>query len=251
MLTRSWPARFHPGADAQFAGFGPISEYLAGRYQDLMSYQQGLDQMGDDPSILSPGGWGAVLMEAVAQGHISKFDAVKTLNGYLTAGMDTTVNAISALLRVLAERPDVWNAIRADSTRIRPAVDEILRLESPVTGFFRVTTRELDLDGTVIPQGARVMLHWAAANRDPRKYENPDEYVLARNPIDHLAFGFGQHFCAGRGLAALELAAIVEAFVPLVERFELDGEVIRSGNPVVHGLDSVPLTVTPVTAVDR
>lgn len=236
--------RFHPGADVQFAGFGPISDYLSGRYNDLLKYQQWLNSMGDDPSILTPGGWGAAVMEGVAEGRISKFDGINTLNGYLTAGMDTTVNAIGALFRLFAERPDVWTAIREDEQQIRPAIDEILRLESPVTGFFRVTTRELEIDGTVIPEGARVMLHWASANRDPRKYDDADRFVLTRRPLDHLAFGYGQHACAGRGLAMLEIAAIVEAFIPLVQRFTLDGDVVVGQNPIVHGLDSLPLAVT-------
>ena len=239
--------RFRPGADAQFAGFGPFTPYLAERIDDLVAYQQWMFTMSD-PNVLAPGSWGASIMEAVAEGRVTPQDAATTINAFMTAGMDTTVNAISAMFRVFAEQPEVWDAIRRDPALIRPALAETLRLHTPVTGFFRVATRDLDVAGIRIPEGKRVLLHWASANRDPRHYDDPDEFRLERNPLDHLAFGYGQHSCPGRTLATIEIVALIEAFIPLVERFELSGAVVQGRNPVVHGLDSVPLTVTAAAA---
>jgi cytochrome P450 len=237
--------RFHPGADANFAGMGPLTPYLQEHLDALITYQQWMGTMVDR-SKLTPDGWGAAVLDAVDEGRIDHADAVSSLIAYMTAGMDTTTNAISAAFVHFAQRPEVWSAIRENPVLLRQALDEVLRLESPVTGFFRVATRDIEIGGVPIPAGARVMVHWAAANRDPRHYASPDEFILERNPVDHLAFGYGVHGCPGRGLAFVELTQLFEAYMPLVERFELVGPPVRSQNPMVRSLSSVPLTVAQV-----
>lgn len=233
-----------PGADATFSGFGPFTSYLQEHFMEMQAYQQLMEAMTDREK-LAPGGWGAAVMDAVDDGRLTQLGALKTLSAYMTAGMDTTVNAISAMLRVFAEQPQVWDALRADPSLAAGAFEEVLRMETPVQGFFRVTTREVVVGDATIPAGERVMLHWGAANRDPDHYPDPDVYDVLRNPLDHLAFGYGTHGCAGQGLARLEVMALLKAFIARVERFELAGPVVRSGNPIVRGLDSVPLSVTP------
>ncbi|MFB2587039.1 cytochrome P450 [Herbiconiux liukaitaii] len=235
--------RLHPGADATFAGFGPFTPYVLERLPLLEEYHKWMGTMADR-SKLRPGGWGEAVMDAVDDGRLSMLGAVRTMSAYLTAGMDTTVNAIAAMMRLFADRPDVWEAFRANRKLAGPIFEEILRLESPVTGFFRVTTRDVDYDGVVVPAGARIMLHWAAANRDPRHYANPSAFEIDRNPLDHLAFGYGTHACAGQGLARLEVVTLLEAFAERVERFTLTGPVERRLNPIVRSLESVPLAVT-------
>ena len=184
-------------------------------------------------------------MDAVDDGRLTQLGAVRTMSAYMTAGMDTTVNAIGALLSLFAEQPEVWEALKADPKLVAPVFEEILRLESPVSGFFRVTTKEVTIDGTVIPAGGRVMLHWAAANRDPRHYPNPTTFDINRNPLDHLAFGYGTHACAGQGLARMEAITLLEAFIAKVDSFSLTAPAVRGHNPVVRSIDSVPLSVTP------
>ncbi|MDQ6934339.1 MAG: cytochrome P450 [Actinomycetota bacterium] len=235
--------RMHPGAEATFAQFGPFTPYVLEHLAEAQSYNQWRAALTNRES-LAPGGWGEEVMNAVDDGRLTFVGAIKTISAYMTAGMDTTVNAIAALLRLFAERPEVWDAVRVDPSLAGPAFEEILRLESPVTGFFRVATRDVTVGDADIPQGGRVMLHWAAANRDPRHYDDPASFDLKRNPIDHLAFGYGVHGCAGQGLARMEVNALLEAFMARVERFELTGDVVRGLNPVVRSLDSVPLAVT-------
>ena len=239
--------KLHPGADATFAGFGPFTPYLQERLGVVASYHEFMAEM-TDRSKLVPGGWGETVMDAVDDGRLTMLGAIKTMSAYMTAGMDTTVNAISALLRLFADQPEVWTALRADPALAGPIFEEILRLECPVQGFFRVTTRDLTVGGVAIPAGARVLLHWAAANRDPNHYRNPATFEISRNPLDHLAFGYGVHGCAGQGLARMEVVTLVEALLDRVERFELAGPVVQGGNPVVRSLDSVPLNVTSVKA---
>ena len=239
--------KIHPGADATFAAFGPFTGYVLEHMQESIDYNTWMGSMADR-SKLTPGGWGEAVMDAVDDGRLTQLGAIKTLSAYMTAGMDTTVNAIGALLRVFAEDPEVWEAVKADPGRAAPAFEEILRLESPVMGFFRVATRDVAVGDVTVPAGAKVFVSYAAANRDPAKYPDPDEFRLDRNPVDHVAFGYGVHGCAGQGLARMEVATLVGALTSKIDRFELAGPVVRGRNPLVQGYDSVPLTVTPQEA---
>ena len=236
----------HPGADATFAGFGPFGDYVMEHLPQLRAYHEWMGTMADRAK-LTPGGWGEAIMDAVDDGRLTQLGAIRTVSAYLTAGMDTTVNAIGALMRLFAENQPVWAALKAQPTLAGPIFEEILRLESPVVGFFRVARRDITFGDDVVPEGAKVLLHFAAANRDPEKYPDPDVFQLDRNPIDHMAFGYGVHACAGQGLARMEAVTLLEALARHIDTFELAGEPIRGRNPIVQGYDSVPLRVTART----
>lgn len=236
--------KMHPGADATFAGFGPFGPYVMEHLPQLQTYHEWMGSMADR-SKLTPGGWGEAIMDAVDDGRLTQMGAIRTVSAYLTAGMDTTVNAIAALMRLFADRPDVWNALKADPSLAAPIFEEILRLESPVVGFWRVATRDVDFGGVTVPEGSKVLLHWAAANRDPAKYSDPDTFDITRNPLDHVAFGYGVHACAGQGLARMEAVTLLEALVAHIDTIELAGQPVRGRNPIVRGYDSIPLRVTP------
>lgn len=231
-----------PGADAMLAGFGPIGDYAIEHASQGQSYQEWVHSIADR-SKLTPGGWGEVIMDAVDEGCLTEAGGIGQLSEYLTAGMDTTVNALGSLLRLLAERSDVWGALKEDPSLAGQIFEEILRLESPLTGFWRVSTEDVAVGDAAVPKGAKVLLHWAAANRDPGKYPEPDEFQIERNPVDHLAFGHGVHACAGQGLARMEARALLEALATQVDAIELSGEPIRGRNPMVRGYVSVPVTV--------
>lgn len=235
----------HPGADATFSAFGPFTEYTMERASRSQEYNQWMGTMADRAK-LTPGGWGEVVMDAVDDGRLTQLGAIRTMSAYLTAGMDTTVNAIGSLMKLFVERPEIYQALRANPKLAAPIFEEILRVESPVSGFFRVATKDVTIGDQTIRQGEKVFLHWTSGNRDPRHYANPDVFDIDRNPLDHLAFGYGVHACAGQGLARMEAITLLEAFVAQVESFELAGEIVRGRNPIVRGLDSVPLRATPV-----
>jgi cytochrome P450 len=129
---------------------------------------------------------------------------------FLVAGNETTTNAIAAGVQLLAERPDLAEDLAADPDPAR------LRLESPVQGLFRVVRRDVEIGGVHLPAGARIMLRFAAANRDPAKYHEPDTLDVVRsNAGTHLAFGAGIHHCIGANLAREEL---VQTFDMLLAR---------------------------------
>ncbi|MFC4146124.1 cytochrome P450 [Micromonospora mangrovi] len=130
---------------------------------------------------------------------------------YCVAGHETTMNTISRLLWHLARHPETQQRLRAEPESRSVAADETLRRWCPTDRFTRVATREVTLGDTVLPAGARVMLLIDAANRDPRRFPDPDTFSLDRgNSHQHLSFGLGIHACMGSGLARLELRAVLD-----------------------------------------
>jgi cytochrome P450 len=135
----------------------------------------------------------------------------------IIAGHVTVTRAIGSGLLLLLERPDLVAALRAQPELFDGAAEEILRMESPAQGLFRLTTRGVEVGGVTIPEGAKVMVHYGAANRDEHVFHDPDQFDPAREDVRkrHLAFGTGIHVCLGAPLARLELQI---AFPLLFER---------------------------------
>jgi cytochrome P450 len=132
----------------------------------------------------------------------------------LVAGNETTTKALTEGVRLLAEHPEQWEALRADPAGRAPlVVEEVLRLSTPTQGMFRLVTEDTEIDGMPVPKGARLVLIYAAANRDPVVWgDDPDRFDPDRpNLKDHLAFGKGIHFCIGAPLSRLELQVATEA----------------------------------------
>ena len=164
----------------------------------------------------------------------------------LVAGNETTTNLISNQLRIFAERPDLWKACREDRSLVPVALEETLRFDAPVQNLGREATRDVSLHGVEIPAGARVVVSFGAANRDPEAFDAPDEYRLDRGELRHLAFGQGRHFCLGAGLARLEGRVAIEA---LLDRFAEIGPGApppqRLHSTVIRGFESLPLVGRP------
>jgi cytochrome P450 len=167
---------------------------------------------------------------------------VGLLAGYVVAAFDTTINLVANGVWLFANHPDQWSALRAEPSLMPFAINEILRMESPIQCFSRVTTRDVDLgDGVVIPAGARVINSYAAANRDERHYPDPDAFDVRRKSADHLSFSYGIHACAGQGLARLEATAVFKALADRVTRIEPDGEPVRALNNITRGFAHLPV----------
>ncbi|MCR9094153.1 MAG: cytochrome P450 [bacterium] len=136
----------------------------------------------------------------------------------IVGGHETVTSALASGLKLLIEHPAVATALRADPARIRNFVEEVLRLESPSQGFFRYAVEDGEVAGTAIPKGSMVHVRFAAANRDPEIFPDPDVLDLDRpNAGAHMAFSQGEHHCVGAPLARLELQT---AFRGLLERFD-------------------------------
>jgi cytochrome P450 len=183
------------------------------------------------------------LLAAHPEGQLSDSEIFWFFALLLIAGHETTTSLLSNLLLALLDHPAEWEALRRDPALVPAAVNEGLRYDAPVQGFFRTSITRHAVGDREIPAGERVMLLFGAANRDPRKYPDPDVFRAARNPEDHLAFGGGIHFCLGASLARMEGAAVLGELVRRVRSFELAGPVERTRNPTLRGARRLPLHV--------
>ena len=160
----------------------------------------------------------------------------------LIAGNETTTNLIGNAAVALLENRGQLEKLCGDPTRVPNLVEEVLRYSSPVQLLFRQTTREVELGGVVLPAGATVLPSYAAANRDPRRFPDPDRFDVDRNTQGHLAFGLGVHFCLGAGLARLEGRVVLEALVPRLAALEPCWATLRwSDTPILRGPRQLPL----------
>ena len=127
----------------------------------------------------------------------------------------------------------------------RSAFDEVLRWESPVQTFFRTTTRPIDISGVAIPSDPKILLFLASANRDPRKWDEPERFDISRRAAGHVAFGAGIHLCVGQMLARLEAEMIITALAARVARIDIAGEPRRKLSNSLRQFASLPIELTP------
>ncbi|MDQ2812103.1 MAG: cytochrome P450 [Actinomycetota bacterium] len=173
------------------------------------------------PGKIDPDGWAAQLYQAADRGELPRDKCPVLMLDYVTPSLDTTILGITNTIALFAEHPDQWDLLRADRSLIPHAINESLRLESPVPQFSRVLTRDQEVGGVPLPEGTRVALLYGAANRDPRKYRDPARFDITRRPSDHLAFGRGEHACIGMNLARMEMSALLGHLADQVSRFEI------------------------------
>lgn len=145
----------------------------------------------------------------------------------LVAGNETTTNLISNAAIQLHRHPEQRERLRRDPAGIPTAIEEFLRYDSPVQGLARTTTRGVELYGTRIPEGKKVLLLFASANRDASRFDAPDRLDVTRDPNPHLAFGFGAHFCLGASLARLEARVAFEELLVRLPEYRLQSETIE------------------------
>jgi cytochrome P450 len=160
---------------------------------------------------LSTNGFGAQVWASADHCDLNQEQAPLVVHSLLTAGVDTTVNGITALLYALAANADQWRRLQREFALARNAFDEAVRWQSPVQTFFRTATTDVELGGTVIPKGREILMFLGAANRDPRRWTDPDRFDLSRNPSGLVGFGMGIHQCVGQHVARLEAEALLTA----------------------------------------
>jgi cytochrome P450 len=149
----------------------------------------------------------------------------------LIAGNETTTNLIGNTMLALLEHPEALAQVQAQPNLIPNAIEETLRYDGPVQGIFRQATQDVEVAGTTIPAGSLLFPLFASADRDERKFPNPDRFDITRNTEGHIAFGFGIHFCLGAPLARLETKVALEE---LLKRFRH----ISYGKEKVEKIDS-------------
>src|ERR1039457_7232552 len=153
---------------------------------------------------LSGEGIGAQLFAMADEGIITHEDAGNYVRAFPTAGVDTTASTIANAIFDLIENPDQWQLLREQPSLARRAFQETMRRDVAPQPLFRTTTRSVELGGATLEEGRKVLVLLGAANRDPRRFEDPDRFDIRRDASGHLGFGTGIHACPGQTLAMLE-----------------------------------------------
>jgi cytochrome P450 len=164
----------------------------------------------------------------------------------LMAGTETTTNGLGNALVLLHEHPDVRRQLTQRPEGLTVAVEELLRLESPVPGLSRITTRDVEIRDVKIPKGARVHMAFAAANRDEGAFPNADTLDPARSPNAHLAFSLGIHFCLGASLARAEMRIALEEVLARFPDYQiLSDRWVRLRSDAARGFSILPCVAKP------
>jgi cytochrome P450 len=232
-------------ADAAFNAQGPANERSAAALPKLLGPGGLHDWIVTHAKRqhVSEDGIAAWIYDSVNRGEIDDNQALWLLLAFATAGIDTTVNALSWAVYYFAQHPEQWQLLREDPSLVPNAFNEVLRIETPIQGWARTVTTDHALAGVRIRAGDRLLVLFASANRDELFWDQPECFDVRRNASPQLAFGRGIHVCAGMGLAKLEGHAILKALAARVGRFSLAGEPQLHLNNVVRGLGSLPVEV--------
>jgi 4-methoxybenzoate monooxygenase (O-demethylating) len=231
-----------PYGDHLFNAFGPGNDLVAKgvpRVAELSGWVNA--QCARD--VLTGDGFGAQIWSASDRGDITPEQAPLVVRSLLSAGVDTTVHGLSAVLYAFATNPAQWRRLREQPALARVAFDEAVRWESPVQTFFRTATTNVQIGDSVVPDGKKILMFLGAANRDPRRWADPDSFDLSRDPSGHVGFGMGIHQCVGQHVARLEAEALLIALARRVRDFELDGPTVRHHNNTLRAWESIPVRV--------
>jgi cytochrome P450 len=163
----------------------------------------------------------------------------------IMAGLDTTTNGAALMLHFLGSRPDIRRRVAADPGGLPDAVEELLRWVSPVPHHSRGVRQACEVGGHQFEPGDVVLLHWLAANRDPREFPEPDTFVPDRSPNRHYAFGTGIHRCLGSHLAKVELRVLLGEVSRRIPDYEVREDGVERYPGVNRGMSRLPVTFPP------
>ncbi|MBV8362655.1 MAG: cytochrome P450 [Deltaproteobacteria bacterium] len=244
--------RFKQWSDDMSARFGPLSlerqikcarsevefqHYFAARLQERRNHPQ-YDFL-------------TALLNARVKGErpLDISELLSILKQLLIGGNETSTNLIGSVMLLLMKNPDQLKAVLENRTRIANAIEEALRLDSPVQGLFRTTTREVDLGGVRLPKGAHLELLYASGNRDESHFRDADRFDIHRTDSrNHMAFGFGIHFCIGAQLARYEGRVALESLLERLPNPHLVSGYVIEHHPhfFLRGLKRLELQWDPV-----
>ena len=162
----------------------------------------------------------------------------------VVAGNETTRNMLNGAIVLLSENPDQWRLLRDDPGLMPKAIEEILRMYPPIFQFRRTCVQDIELGGQLIKAGDKVVLCYAAANRDESVFEEPDNFDVTRKNNPHLSFGFGTHFCLGNGVARLEVRTLLTKLFERFPKIEVTGEPVRLRSNFVNGITQLPVRLS-------
>ncbi len=219
----------------------PLSDAAMGDMVEMAAYfgevvQERAADPGDD--LIS---W--IVQGSQASGEpLEARDLVSFCSLLLIAGNETTTNLLGNAFSAFFENPEQFERVKQVDD-LGPVVEEVLRYDSPVQGILRLTNHELQVADATIPPDAVVMILFGSANRDERRWPDPDRFDVDREQIDHLGFGSGIHLCLGAHLARLEATIALDVLRTRLGRIEPRAPATRFGSSILRGLTSMPVHV--------
>lgn len=223
-----------------FNAFGPINDVCEASMMDAGPVSTWIIEQCKHEN-LEPGKLGDQVYQAVSGGAITLDEALILVRSFLSAGVDTTVDAVGNALWSFATHPAEWAKVKANPAIVRTAFEEVLRYESPFQSFFRTTSRDVELAGVTIPGNEKILLSIGSANRDPRKWDKPDAFDVSRSTLGHVGFGHGIHACIGQMISRLENEVLLTELARRKIDFELVGEPRRKVHNTLRGFNHLPL----------
>jgi cytochrome P450 family 142 subfamily A polypeptide 1 len=231
-----------PDPDAMTAAMVAFGEYTA--YMEPVLDER--RRSGADDDLVG------ILVQAEIDGDRLDQDSLITETLLILIGGDeTTRHVISGGMLALQQHPDQLARLRAEPARLGTAVEEMLRWVTPIKNMARLTTRDVEVGGAVIPKDAEVLLLYPSANRDDTVFAEADTFDTARDPNPHLAFGFGSHFCLGNQLARIELRVMFEQLFSRLPDLALaePGPFPHRPSNFISGVETMPVTFTPTARI--
>ncbi|OWW18718.1 cytochrome P450 [Noviherbaspirillum denitrificans] len=229
-------------ADMVFNAMGPQNERVAramSRVQPVAEWVWESCQR----KALDPAGLGMKIFEAADAGTVNEHEAAMIVRSFLSAGIDTTANAIGNAIYCFANNPQQWELLRNDPNLARPAFEEVMRFESPFQALFRTTTRKTQIGDVELDADQKVLLSLGAANRDPQQFPDPDRFDITRPNPGHVGFGAGIHGCVGQMMARMEAELVIKALAARVKSFEITDGAIRRPHNILRGFETLPVRV--------
>jgi cytochrome P450 len=237
--AKRWSDAFAAAAGAVFSSPAERNELMLATVKEFSTYFVPLiETRRAEPK----GDLVSAMVAAIDNESLSNVETLMVAITIMVAGNETSTNLIGNTVVELLSNPDQLKLLRDDPTLLPNAVDEANRLTSPIQFAFREATEDTEIAGTPIPKGAIIALHMAAANRDPRRFDDPDRFLIDRPPGRNLAFGHGIHFCLGAHLAGQEVRTAIGGLLPHLDRLELVGPLQRNPTALLNGWQKVDLT---------
>lgn len=216
---------------------GPRRDAAIGKIREMRAFLE-------DPKVidgLSETGWAKRATKHGLDAGLGEARATELMRDYIAPSLDTTISAIGYAIHLFAKHPEQWDAIRADRRLIKNAIEEIVRLNTPIRAFTRYVNEDTELADIKLQKRSRILAVFGAANRDPSKFPDPDRFDIHRSTRGHVGFGHGVHACLGMHLARAEMSALFNALAERIARFKATAQPKPALNATIHAFASLPM----------
>lgn len=189
-------------------------------------------------------GWAHRAIKIGIESGMDATRAAELMRDYIAPSLDTTISAIGFGIKLFAEHPEQWIKLRENRSLMRNAIEEVVRLNTPIRAFTRLVRIDTELENIPLKKNSRILVIFGAANRDSAQFPNPDDFDIERKTIGHVGFGQGVHACLGMNLARLEMTCLFNALADKVVKFDINGPIVPGTNSTIYSFANVPVRVT-------